>query len=102
MRGPCVRYGRARRIGPRTRPKGGTMRILTLLAALAAASVCSAATGSTLAGPSPGVMLGSTGVLSPDGKLRYVTVVSAQETVVEKIAVPSGAILRSRWLQGAY
>ncbi len=54
------------------------------------------------AGPSPGVIFGSPGVLSHDGKVRYLTLRAGGGTVVEAVATRSGLVRRSRFLRGAF
>jgi hypothetical protein len=54
------------------------------------------------AGPSPGVIFGSPGVVSHDGKLRYLTLRAGGGTVVESVATRTGAVQRSRFLRGAF
>jgi len=65
---------------------------IALLSALAAAGAASAG------GPSPGLSLGAGGVAG-DG-VRYVAVQAGRGTVVEKIRLRDGVVLRSRWLDG--
>ena len=65
---------------------------IALLSALAAAGAA------TAGGPSPGLSLGAAGVAG-DG-VRYVAVQAGRGTVVEKIRLRDGVVLRSRWLQG--
>jgi hypothetical protein len=54
------------------------------------------------AGPSPGVTFGSPGVLSHDGKLRYLAMQAGRNTLVESVATKGGAVRRSRFLKGWY
>ena len=54
------------------------------------------------AGPSPGVAFGSPGVLSRDGKLRYVALRAGGGTLVEAVTTRGGTVRRSRFLRGAF
>ena len=54
------------------------------------------------AGPSPGVTFGSKGVVSHDGKVRYVTRRAGTGTLAEAISTKGGVIRRSRFLKGFY
>jgi hypothetical protein len=59
--------------------------------------------GSALgAGPSPGVTFGSRGVVSRDGKLRYVAMQSGANTLVESVTTRGGVIKRARFLKGQF
>jgi hypothetical protein len=65
-----------------------------------AAAVLAGSAGA--AGPSPGVIFGSPGVVSHDGKVRYLTLRAGGGTVVESVATRTGAVRRSRFLKGAF
>lgn len=54
------------------------------------------------AGPSPGVIFGSPGVVSHDGNLRYLTLRAGGGTLVESVATRTGVVRRSRFLKGAF
>jgi hypothetical protein len=54
------------------------------------------------AGPSPGAIFGSPGVLSHDGKVRYLTLRAGAGTLVEAVATRNGVVRRSRFLNGRY
>jgi len=54
------------------------------------------------AGPSPGVTFGSPGVVSRDGKLRYLAMRAGGGTLVEAVTTRGGVVRRSRFLQGAF
>jgi hypothetical protein len=57
--------------------------------------------GSALgAGPSPGVIFGSPGVVSRDGKLRYMAMRAGGGTLVEAVSTRGGVVRRSRFLKG--
>ena len=59
--------------------------------------------GSALgAGPSPGVAFGSTGVVSRDGKVRYVALRAGTGTLVEAVTTRGGTVRKSRFLKGAF
>jgi hypothetical protein len=64
---------------------------LTALTGLAAA-----------AGPSPGARFGSPGIVSHDGKLRYLALRAGRGTLVESVATNGGAVRHSRFLNGFY
>lgn len=72
-------------------------RVLVLAVALTALLAGSAGA----AGPSPGVAFGSPGVVSHDGKVRYVALRAGIGTVVEAITTRTGMV-RSRFLKGFY
>lgn len=56
--------------------------------------------GSALgAGPSPGVSFGSPGVVSHDGKVRYVALRAGTGTLVEAVATRGGVVRRARFLK---
>lgn len=77
------------------------MRRMVVLAAIlgAAWAAVAAADGG---GPSPGVDQGSYGVLSPNGKLRYLTMPAWKNTFIEAITVQGGYVVRSTFLHGAF
>jgi hypothetical protein len=54
------------------------------------------------AGPSPGVTFGSPGIVSHDGKLRYLTMRAGRGTLVESVATRGGAVRSSRFLRGFF
>jgi hypothetical protein len=57
--------------------------------------------GSALgAGPSPGVTFGSPGVVSRDGKLRYLAMRAGSGTLVEAVTTRGGTARRTRFLKG--
>jgi hypothetical protein len=57
--------------------------------------------GSALgAGPSPGVTFGSPGVVSRDGKLRYLAMRAGSGTLVEAVTTRGGVVRHSRFLKG--
>ena len=74
-------------------------RGVLLLAALAAVVAAGSAAG---AGPSPGVVFGSPGVVSHDGKVRYLALRAGGGTLVEAVATRSGVVRRSRFLRGVF
>ena len=53
------------------------------------------------AGPSPGIAFGSPGVVSHDGKVRYVALRAGIGTLVEAVSTRTGMV-RSRFLKGFY
>ena len=54
------------------------------------------------AGPSPGIVFGSPGVVSHDGKMRYLAIRAGGGTLVESVATHGGALRHSRYLRGSY
>ena len=59
--------------------------------------------GSALgAGPSPGIASGSPGVLSHNGKVRYVALRAGKGTLVESISTGDGTVRRTHFLKGVY
>ncbi len=54
------------------------------------------------AGPSPGIALGSPGIVSHDGKVRYVALRAGRGTLVEAISTRDGTVHRTRFLKGLY
>ena len=51
---------------------------------------------------SPGLVQGASGVLSPNGAIRFVTLATPRSTVVAAIGVRSGRVVRSNVLRGFY
>jgi hypothetical protein len=70
-----------------------------LVAAVFAAVVARSAAG---AGPSPGVVFGSPGVVARDGKVRYQALRAGGGTLVEAVATRNGVVRRTRFLHGLY
>jgi DNA-binding beta-propeller fold protein YncE len=59
--------------------------------------------GSALgAGPSPGVTFGSHGVVSHDGKTRYLAMRAGRGTLVQAVTTRGGVVLHSRFLRGPF
>lgn len=54
------------------------------------------------AGPSPGVTFGSPGIVSHDGKLRYVALRAGGGTLVEAVTTTGGVVKHSRFLKGPF
>lgn len=54
------------------------------------------------AGPSPGVTFGSPGVVTRDGKVRYVALRAGSGTLVEAVRTRGGTVRKSRFLKGAF
>jgi hypothetical protein len=54
------------------------------------------------AGPSPGVAFGSPGLVSHDGKVRYVALRAGRGTLVEAISTRNGIVRHARYLKGFY
>jgi hypothetical protein len=74
-------------------------RVLVLAGLVIAAVLAGSASG---AGPSPGIALGSPGVISHDGKMRYVALRAGGGTLVESVATRRGAVRHTRFLKGAF
>jgi hypothetical protein len=74
-------------------------RIL-VLAVLAAAAVLVGTAGG--AGPSPGIAFGSPGVVSHDGKIRYVALRAGKGSLVEAVTTRGGVVRHSRYVAGLY
>ena len=70
-----------------------------LLLGVAFAALLAGSAGA--AGPSPGIAFGSPGVVSHDGKVRYVAMRAGIRTLVEAISTRTGMV-RSRYLNGFY
>ena len=75
-------------------------RVMAVIVAVAAAALVVGA--ATAAGPSPGTIVGFGGALSTDGKVRFVAVTSAHDTIVEKIDTRTGRVLRFGSIRGGY
>jgi hypothetical protein len=72
-------------------------RVLVLSGLVAAAALAGSASG---AGPSPGVVFGSPGVVSHDGKVRYLALRAGSGTLVEAVTTRGGVVRHSRFLKG--
>src|ERR687888_1755573 len=83
---------------PRSRCIAGEMKRALVVGAFLAAVLAGSAAG---AGPSPGIAFGSPGVVSHDGKVRYVAMRAGKGTLVEAISLRTGMV-RSRFLKGLY
>jgi hypothetical protein len=98
------RYGCAPRRGPWNLFGGSGVieyvKRLLVLGVLVAAAVLAVTAGA--AGPSPGVVFGSPGIVSHDGKLRYVAMRAGLGTLVEAVTTRGGAVRRSRFLRGLF
>jgi hypothetical protein len=75
------------------------MKRALVLAVFAAAILAGPAGG---AGPSPGIAFGSPGVVSHNGKVRYVALRAGRGTLVEAISTRDGTVRRTRYLKGMY
>lgn len=73
-----------------------------LLVALAAAATLVASARADGVITSPSAMSGGSGVLAPDGKVRYVAIPGRGETIVAAVRVRGGAVLRWRPLRGGF
>jgi hypothetical protein len=74
-------------------------RVLVLAVLVAAVVLVGTAGG---AGPSPGIMLGSPGVVSRDGKVRYVAMRAGKGTLVEAVMTRGGVVRKARFLRGSF
>jgi len=54
------------------------------------------------AGPSPGVAFGSPGVVSRDGKVRFVALRAGSGTLLEAVTTRGGSVRKTRFLKGAF
>jgi hypothetical protein len=77
--------------------------LLTLVIALALASSVTAVAAKGDGSPyTPGLVQGADGVVSPDHRIRYVTLATPKSTVVAAIRVRTGRVARSSVLRGFY
>jgi hypothetical protein len=83
----------------RSRCNTGEMKRALALAVFVAGILVGSAGG---AGPSPGTAFGSPGVVSHDGKVRYVALRAGRGTLVEAISTRDGTVRRTRFLKGLY
>ncbi len=77
-------------------------RLPTLTIAVAVACALAGTANGDGGAANPGVVVLSGGVLSPNGKTRYVAIPDGVRTVVAQILVRNGAVLRSLTLNGRY
>jgi hypothetical protein len=77
--------------------------LLVLVSALALASAVTAVAAKGDGSPyTPGLVQGADGVLSPDHRIRFVTLATPKSTVVAAIRVRTGRVVRSNVLRGFY
>jgi hypothetical protein len=76
--------------------------IVLALAAVTAAIALGGANADGAQGPSPGITTGWEGVLSPKGKVRYITIGNGRNTLVEVVQVRGGRVLRWRAIRGLF
>ena len=77
--------------------------LLTLVIALALASAVTAVAAKGDGSPyTPGLVQGADGVVSPDHRIRFVTLATPKSTVVAAIRVRTGRVARSNVLRGFY
>jgi hypothetical protein len=77
--------------------------LLTLVAALFLAAAVTAVAAKGDGSPyTPGLVQGAEGVVSPDHRIRFVTLATAESTVVAAIRVRTGRVVRSNVLRGFY
>jgi len=77
-------------------------RVLTLTIAIAAAAALAVPAAGDGGGPNPGIEIASGGVLSPNGRTRYVTIPDGSRTVVAQILVRNGFVLRTLTVPGQF
>jgi hypothetical protein len=80
------------------------MHALRYRAVIAAAGVLAAvaATAAAAAGPTPGTLTGGGGIADSSGQFRFVTVTSTRDTVVQKIAVHGGRVVKLAAMRGVF
>jgi hypothetical protein len=77
--------------------------LLALVTALALASAVTAVAAKGDGSPyTPGLVQGADGVVSPDHRIRFVTLATPRSTVVAAIRVRTGRVARSNVLRGFY
>jgi hypothetical protein len=77
--------------------------LLVLVSALALASAVTAVAAKGDGSPyTPGLVQGADGVVSPDHRIRFVTLATPKSTVVAAIRVRTGRVVRSNVLRGFY
>ncbi len=77
--------------------------LLVLVTAVALASAVTAVAAKGDGSPyTPGLFQGADGVISPDHKVRFVTLATPKSTVVAAIRVRTGRVVRSNVLRGFY
>jgi hypothetical protein len=74
----------------------------TLALATSLAAVWAAVAAADGGGASPGVVFGSPGVLSNDGKLRYLALMAGRGTLVEAVTTRGARVAQARFLRGWY
>lgn len=77
------------------------MKKLLVLAIAALAATGAASADAQKGGPAT-VLLGGQGVLSSDGKTRYVTLTTGRQTIVSFVRLPSGRVTHWRQLPGYF
>jgi hypothetical protein len=77
------------------------MRRTVVLAAILAAAWAAVAAADG-GGPSPGVDQGDYGILSPDGKLRYLAIPAWNRTFAEAVTTRGAHVVRMTFLRGAF
>lgn len=77
-------------------------RLGAAIGVLAAATAAFIASGAGAAGPTPGTMVGWDGIANASGSVRYVTVTSVRDTILEKIRTSDGRVLRFGSIRGIY
>ena len=79
-----------------------SIRFTTIAAALVVLGSVGAAGADAQKGAPSQVLFGGQGVVSPDGKTRYVTLATGRQTIVSFVQVKGGQVFRWRQLPGAF
>jgi hypothetical protein len=74
--------------------------ILVAISVVLAAAFSVPASGTGAGGGPITIMFGGKGVLSPDGKVRYVALTTSRQTILSVVRVRGGQVFRSRLLRG--
>ncbi len=77
-------------------------RLPIAVAAVVLAAAGGVAAGALADGPPQGVAQDGLGVVSPDGRLRYLTVVEGQRTLLESVSTHGGALWSETLLRGRF
>src|SRR5436190_9447246 len=78
------------------------MRLRLVVSLAVVASALAAPAAGSDGGPSPGALVGWTGVLSPIGTIRYAALATGRSTLVAAVEVEGGRVLDYRTIRGRY
>jgi hypothetical protein len=78
------------------------IRLAALVLALGFAAAVSPGGASANGGPSPGIAVGSKGLLAPGGATRFVAVTGRDETILQRIRTRDGSVVRWLSLRGHF